>query len=65
MFFKFKFIEHIEIIVNKANKQLDAIAILNYIKMKMLIPVYSIYKSFIKPILEYNSVICSPFNKII
>ena len=56
-----KFDEHIDSIVLKANKQLGIIArVFTDKSLKTIIP---LYKSFVRPLLEYNSIIWSPYTK--
>ena len=58
---KFKFDDHINLIVKKANRQLAIIArVFRNRSVKTIIP---LYKTFVRPILEYNSVIWSPYTK--
>ena len=56
-----KFDEHIDSIVKKANQQLGIIArVFKGRNYKTILP---LYKTFVRPFLEYNSVIWSPYTK--
>ena len=56
---KFKFDEHIHTIAKKANKQLGLIAkVFSSRSPEIIIP---LYKTFVRPHLEYNSIIWSPY----
>ena len=58
---KFKFDEHIHFIAKKANKQLGIITkVFSKRNPQTIIP---LYKTFVRPHLECNSVIWSPHNK--
>lgn len=55
---KFNFNDHMDSIIKKANKKLGIIAhVFRNKNAKILIP---LYKTFVRPLLEYNSVIWSP-----
>ena len=58
---KLKFDEHIQVIANKANKQLGLITKVFSSKDPQVI--ISLYKTFVRPHLEYNSIIWSPYTK--
>ena len=56
---KFKFNDHIDMAINKANRQLGIIArVFKYKNPQIIVP---LYKSFVRPLLEYNSIIWSPY----
>ena len=56
-----KFDEHIDAIVLKANKQLGIIArVFTDKSLKTIVP---LCKSFVRPLLEHNLIICSPYTK--
>ena len=53
-----KFVEHIDVAVKKANRQLGIISkVFKSREPRIILP---LYKSFVRPILEYNSLIWSP-----
>ena len=54
-----KFNEHIDTIVKKANRQLGIIG--RVFKTRNMDTIIPLYKTFVRPILEYNSVIWSPY----
>ena len=57
----FKFDDHMDIIIKKANQKLGIIShVFKYKDSKVWIP---LYKAFVRPYLEYNSVIWSPNTK--
>ena len=58
----FKFNEHIDTITCKANRQLGIIA--RVFKQRDLKTIVPLYKSFVRPFLEFNSVIWSPYLKV-
>ena len=58
---KFKFDTHIDSIVKKANKQLGIIT--KIFKSKSPSIIIPLYKTFVRPHLEYNSTIWSPYTK--
>ena len=58
---KFKFDEHLQLSAKKANKQLGIISkVFSSRSPQIIIP---LYKSFVRPLLEYNSIIWSPYTK--
>ena len=58
---KFKFNDHIDTIVKKANQQLGIIS--HIFIQKNAETIIPLYKTFVRPFLEYNSVIWSPYTK--
>ena len=56
---KLKFDDHIDAIVKKANQQLGIIA--RVFKSKNIETMIPLYKTFVRPFLEYNSLIWSPY----
>ena len=54
-----KFDEHVDIIVKKANRQLGIIA--RIFKARNVETIVPLYKTFACPMLEYNSLIWSPY----
>ena len=56
-----KFKEHVDSVYSKANRQLCIIALV--FKQKNLETVVPLYKSLVRPHLEYNSLIWSPWMK--
>ena len=59
---KFKFNDHIDSILNRANRQLGLIArVFKQRNSKTIIPLYT---SYVRPLLENNSIIWSPYTKL-
>ena len=56
-----KFDEHVDSIVKKANRQLGIMA--RVFKARNVETIIPLYKTFVRPILEYNSVIWSAYMK--
>jgi hypothetical protein len=57
----FKFNKHIDSIVKKANQQLGIIA--RIFKNKTVQTIVPLYRTFVRPFLEYNSIVWSPYTK--
>ena len=56
---KFKFKDHMDAVINKANRHLGIIArVFKYKNPQTIAP---LYKSFVRPLLEHNSIIWSPY----
>lgn len=58
---RLKFNEHMDAIISKANRQLGIIT--RVFKQKNPQTIIPLYKSFVRPFLEYNSIIWSPYSK--
>ena len=58
---KFNFSEHMDVVIKKANKKLGIIA--HIFKNKNSDAMIPLFKTFVRPILEYNSIIWSPYTK--
>ena len=56
---KFNFNDHIDAIVNKANRKIGIMA--HVFKNRNTQTLLPLYKTFVRPILQYNSVIWSPY----
>lgn len=57
----FRFNEHMDAMISKANRQLGIIS--RVFKQKNPETIIPLYKSFVRPFLEYNSIIWSPYTK--
>ena len=58
---KFKFNDHMDAMIRKANRQLGIIS--RVFKQKNPQTIIPLYKSFVRPFLEFNSIIWSPYTK--